>query len=100
MSDLVLIIQVIAGLFAVYGICEFIRRFVDMYVINKAGAVCKIVLHTTNEDAEYAIRFAESRFLNGDYADFFDELQIDKTVDMDCETLEKLQNEFKNISCV
>lgn len=98
MQDLVLIFQVIAGIFAVYGFCEFVRRFIDVYVINKAGAVCKLVLYTTNEDAEYAVRFAESRFLSGDYADFFDELQIAKSVDIDCETFTKLQNEFRNIS--
>lgn len=98
MSDLVLIIQVIAGLFALYGLCEFIKRFVDMYVICRSGAVCKIVLHTSNEDPEYAIRFAESRFFGGDYADFFDTLEIADSVDIDTDTFNNLKAEFKNIS--
>ena len=98
MSDLILVFQVIAGLFAIYGLCEFIRRFIDMYVISKSGAVCKIVLEECDSDAEYAIRFAESRFLSGDYADFFDKLQISDNVDIDVNTFVKLQEEFGNIS--
>ena len=98
MSDLVLVIQVISGLFAIYGLCEFVRRFVDMYVISKSGAVCKIVLKKSNEKAEYAIRFAESRFLSGDYANFFNELEISDGVDIDIDTLKKLNSEFGNIS--
>ena len=98
MSDVVLVIQVIAGLFAIYGICEFIRRFIDMYVICKSGAVCKIVLEKCNDDAEYAVRFAESRFLSGDYADFFDKLEISDSIDIDVVTFEKLEKEFGNIS--
>lgn len=97
MSDLVLIIQVIAGLFAIYGLCEFIRRFIDMYVICKSGAVCKITIEKCNGDTEYAVRFAESRFFGGDYADFFDTLEISDSVDIDSEAFKKLSCEFKNI---
>ena len=46
MNNLITVIQVIAGLFSIYGLCEFVRRFIDMYVICKSGAVCKITLHT------------------------------------------------------
>ena len=98
MSDLVLVFQVIEGLFAIYGLCEFIRRFIDMYVICKSGAVCKITLEKCNGDAEYAVRFAESRFLSGDYADFFDKLEISDSVDIDDDTFVKLEKEFGNIS--
>ena len=98
MSDFVLVFQVIAGLFAIYGLCEFIRRFIDMYVINKSDAVCKITLEKCNGDAEYAVRFAESRFLSGDYADFFDNLEISDSVDIDDDTFVKLEKEFGNIS--
>ena len=98
MSDFVLVIQVIAGLFAIYGICEFIRRFVDMYVICKSGAVCKITIEKCNGDTEYAVRFAESRFLSGDYADFFNTLEISESVDINTDTFNNLKAEFKNIS--
>ena len=98
MSDFLLIIQVISGLFAIYGLCEFIKRFIDMYVICRSGSVCKIVLHTSNENPEYAVRFAESRFFSGDYADFFDTLEIADSANMDTDTFLKLKSEFKNIS--
>ena len=98
MENIILIFQVLTGIFAIYGVCEFIRRFIDMYVISKSGAVCKIVLESCDDDAEYIVRFAESRLLSGDYADFFNKIEISDCVDIDNETFEKLDTEFGNIS--
>ena len=97
MSDFILVIQVILGLFSIYGICEFVRRFIDMYVICRSEAVCKITLESC-DDAEYSIRFIESRFLSGDYADLFDGLVISENVCISNEDFDKLDSEFGNIS--
>lgn len=97
MENFVLALQIITGLFAIYGLCEFIRRIIDIYTINKSGAVCKIVLEECSSDTEYAIRFAQSRFLMGDYGDLFREIEISDNIDKNIKELESLNKEFGNI---
>ena len=98
MNSVILAFQIVTGLFALYGLCEFIKRILDMYVICKSEAVCKIVLQVPGENPEYIIRFVESRFFNGDYADLFNRLEIPKDAKVDRVTIENLNDEFGNIS--
>lgn len=91
-------VQIIFGIFAVYGLCVFVRSLADAYVIAKSGAVCSIVIKKCGENAEYAVRFAESRFVFGDYGGFFDEIVLADGVSVSADELERLRKEFENIS--
>ena len=84
MQLFILFIQIAVGFFAAVGVYFFFSRVIlDWYVQKKSSAVCKIYLFGCKSDPEYAVRFAESRFLKGDYAVFFDghgETRLKKTV--------------------
>ena len=92
------VLQIFLGLFSLLGIYEFIRKIVDDYMIKKSGVACKIYIYKCDCDAEYAIRFAESRFLYGDYASFFDGICLGKEVAIDEQALLKLERENRNIT--
>ena len=62
MQDFLTVLQIVLGIFALFGIYSYIRSAIDSFVMSKAGAKCKILICSCNEDAEYAVRFAESRF--------------------------------------
>ncbi len=98
MHQLILIIQIFAGIFALLGIYEFIRVSIDLYVIKKTGAKCKILICSCENDIEYAIRFAECRFNFGDHADFFDGVVLSEDIDISEDLFQRLGGEFGNIS--
>lgn len=101
MGPLLTAIQIIIGLFALIGIYEFIRTIFDAHIIKKAGVKCKVLICINESDAEYAIRFAESRFVLGEYADLFDGIALSQNVKIDNEELKQLNKEFNyNISVI
>ena len=90
-------LQIILDFFAVLGIYAFITKLLDHRVQKRAGAVCTVHMEKCAGDAEYAIRFAESRFLSGDYADFFDGITLSDEVEIEPDTYERLNREFGNL---
>ena len=94
MEQLILAIQIILGLFALMGIYDFIRAMFDAHVMKKAGAKCKVLICSCTDDVEYALRFAESRFVLGEYADFFDGIALSSKVDIKNDKLKELNREF------
>ncbi len=94
MGPLLTAIQIIIGLFALIGIYEFIRTIFDAHIIKKAGVKCKVLICRNENDAEYAIRFAESRFVLGEYADFFEGIALSEDVKIDKEKLKQINAEF------
>ena len=99
MQLFILFIQIAVGFFAAVGVYFFFSRVIfDWYVQKKSSAVCKIYLFSCKSDPEYAVRFAESRFLKGDYAVFFDGLVISDDIDIDPQLFDRLYEEFVNIT--
>ena len=97
MQLFILFIQIAVGFFAAVGVYFFFSRVIfDWYVQKKSSAVCKIYLFSCKSDPEYAVRFAESRFLKGDYAVFFDGLVISDDIDIDPQLFDRLYEECKN----
>ena len=62
MHPIIIIFQIFAGIFSILGIYEFLRKVFDRYVINRSQAACKILIYKSGPDAEYSLRFLESRF--------------------------------------
>lgn len=98
MQDFLTVLQIVLGIFALFGIYSYIRSAIDSFVMSKAGAKCKILICSCNEDPEYVVRFAESRFVYGEYAGFFDGIILSDKVDISESQYTKLNNEFNNIS--
>ena len=94
MDQLIIALQIFLGLFTLLGIYDFIRSIFDAHVMKKAGAKCKVLICSCTDDVEYAVRFAESRFVLGEYADFFDGIALSSKVDIKNEDLNALNKEF------
>ncbi len=85
-------------LFALYGMYEAIRKMADIYVQKKSGAACDIIIKKCDKKyVEYIVRFAESRFLYGDYSIMFENIRISKDAQADEKLTEKLNYEFGNV---
>lgn len=90
--------QILLIFFAIIGVHAFFRGLADTYTQKRAGAVCRIYLDTCKGDVEYAVRFAESRFIQGDYAAFFDGMMLSDSLDLDVQTFDRLNREFGNLT--
>ena len=98
MYPIFIILQIFAGLFSVVGLFNFIRKVIDRYVINRSQAACKIILYKTGPDAEYTLRFLESRFAFGEYADLIDGIVLAEGVQVSEEIIQKLNSGYANIT--
>lgn len=97
MQYIYLFIQIVFGFFAIFGIYEFAKKLTDAYIIRRSGLKCRFLIENVKGDAEYALRFIESRFLYGDYTNLFSGVTLLEKIDITPETYEKLNKEFKNI---
>lgn len=98
MYPIFIILQIFAGIFSILGIYEFLRKVIDRYVINRSQAACKIILYKTGPDAEYTLRFLESRFAYGEYADLIDGIIIAEDALVPEEIIQKLNSAYTNIT--
>lgn len=94
MNQFIVALQIFMGLFTLLGIYDFIRSIFDAHVMKKARAKCKVLICSCTDDVEYAIRFAQSRFVLGEYADFFDGIALSSKVEINNEKLKDLNKEF------
>lgn len=94
MNCALILLQIAVGFFAAVGVYLTARSVLDTVVMKKANASCTVVIKKSN-DAEYAVRFAESRFI-GEYGRFFDEI----TVRSDSESVRQLKSEFGNLNII
>lgn len=97
MHPIIIIFQIFAGIFSILGIYEFLRKVFDRYVINRSQAACKILIYKSGPDAEYSLRFLESRFAYGEYADLFDGIIIAEETQVPEEVIVKLNSGYANI---
>ena len=94
MTYVFLLFEILAGIFAVIGVYASARVLLDAHVRRRAGAVCEIYIKSCEGDAEYAVRFAESRFIYGEYAGFFDSVSLSEDIRLSPYDYERLCAEF------
>ena len=97
MKEFLPFLQAVIGLFAVIGVWFTARIFLDAAVKKRSGLKMQITVISCKGDAEYAVRFAESRFVYGEYAGFFSGITLSEAVPMKSETYKRLQAEFPNL---
>ncbi len=98
MQILNVMLQIIIVFFAIMGVYDFIRHLLDTYVQKKSGSSCKIYVESCeSENVEYLIRFAESRFIFGDYSEIFDGIVLSENVKTDREVFDRLSEEYDNV---
>ena len=98
MQILNVMLQIIIIFFAIMGVYDFIRHLLDTYIQKKSGATCKVYVESCEkENVEYLVRFAESRFVFGDYSGIFDGIVLSDSVNTDKDVLERLRGEYDNV---
>lgn len=97
MKEFLPFLQAIIGLFAVVGVWFTVRMILDAAVKRRSGLKMQITVISCKGDAEYAVRFAESRFVYGEYAGFFSGITLSEAVPIKSEAYERLRTEFPNL---
>ena len=83
MNDFLLFLQGVIGIFAAIGFYLTVRIFLDAVVKRRSGLKMQVVILSYKGDPEYAVRFAESRFVYGEYAGFFEGVTLSEAIPLD-----------------
>lgn len=83
MNDCLLFLQGVVGIFAAIGFYLTVRIFLDAVVKRRSGLKMQVVILSYKGDPEYAVRFAESRFVYGEYAGFFEGVTLSEAIPLD-----------------
>lgn len=100
MKDFLLFLQGVIGIFAVIGFYLTVRILFDAVVKYRSGLKMTVYIMSCNGDPEYAVRFAESRFVYGEYAGFFSGVTVSESVPAEKELYARLQAEFPDLICL
>ncbi len=100
MNDCLLFLQGVVGIFAAIGFYLTVRIFLDAIVKRRSGLKMQVVILSYKGDPEYAVRFAESRFVYGEYAGFFEGVTLSEAIPLDKATAARLKAEFPDFVCL
>ena len=100
MNDFLLFLQGVVGIFAAIGFYLTVRIFLDAVVKRRSGLKMQVVILSYKGDPEYAVRFAESRFVYGEYAGFFEGVTLSEAIPLDKTTAARLKAEFPDFVCL
>lgn len=100
MKDFLLFLQGIIGIFAVIGFYLTVRIFLDAMVKRRSRLKMTVTILSCQGDPEYAVRFAESRFVYGEYAGFFSGVTLSENVPISHELAARLSAEFPDFVCL
>lgn len=100
MNDCLLFLQGVVGIFAAIGFYLTVRIFLDAVVKRRSGLKMQVVILSYKGDPEYAVRFAESRFVYGEYAGFFEGVTLSEAIPLDKATAARLKAEFPDFVCL
>lgn len=95
--ELLLYLQAVIGIFACIGLYLTIRILLDAIIKQKSGVRLVVYIEACTGDPEYAVRFAESRFVHGEYAGFFSRVALSHTLTLSDEQRKKLQAEYPEL---
>ncbi len=95
--ELLLYLQAVLGVFACIGLYLTVRILLDAIVKHKSGVRLIVYIESCTGDPEYAVRFAESRFVHGEYAGFFSRVAVSHTLILTQEQKRQLQAEYPEL---
>ena len=99
MNDYLLFLQGVVWIFAAIGFYLTVRIFLDAVVKRRSGLKMRVVILSYTGDPEYAVRFAESRFVYGEYAGFFEGVTLSESLPLDKTAAARLKAEFPDFVC-
>ena len=96
---LCLFAEIVICFFAVLGIYFSATRFFDCYTAKRSGIRAKITVFGIDncKNAEYAIRILACQIAHSPMCGIIHSVEINQSATDDCELIDRLSCEFKNI---